>query len=61
MNTYRDNGFEYFYDTSLRLWTLYKVDDNGNQIGDAYYYNDQNQLFNHHPELNFTKNNNYDT
>lgn len=26
-----------FYDRSLRLWTAYRIDENGNQIADAEY------------------------
>jgi hypothetical protein len=28
---------EYWYDRSLRLWTILKMDRDGNQIGDADY------------------------
>lgn len=30
-------GVERFYDRSLRLWTLYTVDEDGNQVGEAQY------------------------
>ena len=37
MKTYIKNGFKYFYDNSVRLWTIYKIDSEGNQVGDADY------------------------
>jgi hypothetical protein len=32
MKQYFKNGYAYFYDTNIRLWTLYPVDANGNRI-----------------------------
>lgn len=34
-----ENGWAvaYFYDTHIRLWTVYLIDPEGNQVGDAQY------------------------
>jgi hypothetical protein len=32
MKQYFKNGYAYFYDTNIRLWTLYPVDANKNRI-----------------------------
>lgn len=37
MKTYQDNGYRYWYDPSLRSWTIIPVDGEGNQIGSAGY------------------------
>lgn len=32
MKTYQKNGFEYFWDTNIRMWTVYPIDNEGNRI-----------------------------
>ena len=32
MNTYQKSGFEFFFDTNIRLWILYPIDEIGNRI-----------------------------
>lgn len=32
MKAYVKKGYEYFYDTNIRSWTLYPVDEKGNRI-----------------------------
>lgn len=29
MNTYQRSGFEYFFDTNIRFWTLYPINPDG--------------------------------
>lgn len=55
MTSYKDNGYIYFYDTSLRLWTIFKVDAEGNQIGDADYPVRKADLKKQYPMLKFVK------
>jgi hypothetical protein len=40
---YKSNGFEAWYDTSLKLWTVTLRDKDGNQIGLAEYFNNRDQ------------------
>ena len=52
MKTYVKNGFEFFYDTSQKLWVLYPVDNLGNRIEwdkndnpiEARYFNNRKEL-----------------
>lgn len=45
MKTYQDNNYRYFYDTNIRLWTIYKVDEEGNQVeNEAYYFQNKKQM-----------------
>lgn len=32
MTTYQDSGYRYWYDRSLRMWTIYPIDESGNQL-----------------------------
>lgn len=53
MKAYIKNGYEYFYDTNIRLWTLYPVDQQGDRI--EWDKNDnpiEAQYFNNRKELN---------
>jgi len=43
--------FLYFYDRSLKLWTVYPVDADGNQIDVAEYYQNKQQI---QEQYNFT-------
>lgn len=45
----------YFYDRSIRLWTVFKVDENDYQIDTADHYHDRPQLLQQHPQFNFKK------
>ena len=46
------NGFEYFYDTTQRLWVVYPIDKEGNRIEwdsndnpiEAEYFNNKKEL-----------------
>ena len=53
--TYKDNGYIYFYDRAIKLWTIYAHDDNDYQINTANHYNDKVQLIKAYPLLKFTK------
>lgn len=55
MTTYQDNGLRYFYDVHVRMWTLYKIDSEGNQLGPAEYFGNKSQLKANYPNLTFTK------
>jgi len=55
MVTYKDSGFIYFYDRFIKLWTIYRHDENNYQINTASHYNDKEQLKEAHPELKFKK------
>ena len=37
--------FEFWYDRSLKSWTLTERDAGGNQIGDASYYHNRDRLY----------------
>lgn len=44
----------YYYDRELRLWTVYPIDDIGNQLSDeADYYHSKDHLLDALPELKF--------
>ena len=47
MKTYEQNGYRFFYDFHLRMWTIYKIDNNGNQLGSAEYYSKDRLLLNY--------------
>lgn len=54
MKTYQDNGFRYFYDASFRLWTIYEIDKEGNQVSkEAEHFGDKAQLLAVYPGLLF--------
>lgn len=53
MTTYQDNGLRYFYDVHVRMWTLYKIDNEGNQVGHAEYFGNKGQLKANYPYLKF--------
>jgi hypothetical protein len=37
--------YQYFYDREIRLWTIYEIDSEGNQLGgEANHYHDRGQL-----------------
>lgn len=54
MTTYEDNGYRYFYDTHVRMWTIYKIDAEGNQLGYAEYHTKRALKINY-PNLSFNK------
>lgn len=47
MKTYEGFGYRWFYDYHLRIWTIYKIDEDGNQIGFAEYYPKNRLLLNY--------------
>ena len=57
MKTYEqkigDEIIRYYYDPHIRFWTLYRIDEGGNQISDAEYYGNKEQLKCNYKELNF--------
>lgn len=55
MITYKHNHIRYFYDRSIRLWTVYALDMGGFQASEAYYYGDKKQLLAVHSNFKFVK------
>ncbi len=53
MTTYQENGYRYFYDTHGKMWTVLKIDENGDQVGWAEYFNDRKQLLANYPNFKF--------
>ncbi len=53
MTTYLDDGYQYFYDSHTKMWTIYKVDQGGCQIGDADYHSNRKVLKLNYPDLKF--------
>ena len=45
--------YQYFYDRNIRSWTVYKVDKNDYQIGDADYYANRSGMLIHYPKFDF--------
>lgn len=41
---YMDNGYFYFFDTVLRMWTIYECDSFGNQLETSEYVPNRKQL-----------------
>ena len=55
MTTYKHQHQLYFYDASIRSWTVYKIDINGYQISEADYYPNKARLKKYNPEFKFIK------
>lgn len=55
MTTYQENGYRYFYDTHIKMWTVLKIDENGDQVGCAEYFNDRKQLLANYQIFKFVK------
>lgn len=54
MKTYEDNGFRYFWDYHIKMWTIYPIDKDGNQISKgAEHYGYKEQLKRNYPQLIF--------
>ena len=53
MKTYQDNNYQYFYDRNIRLWTIFKLDEKGCQVGNADYAHDKSNLKANYPKLQF--------
>jgi hypothetical protein len=54
MKTYQDHDYQYFYDSLIQLWTIYRIDSDGCQVGDADWCNNKKDLKKRYPELSFT-------
>ena len=52
MKTYEKNGYRWYWDFHLKLWTIYPIDSEGNQTAPAYYCRDKKALKKSFPELN---------
>ena len=55
MKTYEDNGYRYFYDFYIKSWTIYEIDLEGFQVGNADYFSNKKQLIISYPTLKFIK------
>jgi len=56
MVTYEDNGYRYYWDTNIKLWTIYPIDAAGNQISKGCeYYGYRAQLIRNYPMIKFIK------
>ena len=60
MKTYRHKNTRYYWDFYLKLWVVYKVDADGNQIDtdgeqidEAEYYGNKAQLLANYPTFKF--------
>lgn len=54
MKTYIEFGHLYYYDTNIKLWTIYEIDKEGNQISrEADHYQNREQLKKAYPFLTF--------
>lgn len=53
MKTYQDNGYRYYYDTHIRMWTIYVIDQLNNQVGNADYHANKSRLIVNYPMLQF--------
>lgn len=53
MTTYEQDGYRYWYDTHIRMWTVLTIDENGDQVGHAEYFANRDQLKANYPEFNF--------
>lgn len=49
------SSYLYYFDTSLRLWTIYPIDGQNNQIGDAEYTPTKEHLKEAFPQLKFQR------
>lgn len=59
MKLHTSNGFSFFYDTSIKLWTLYPVNVSGERIEHDNLGNPiECQYFNNRTEVNKFLNNN---
>lgn len=57
MTTYydKDSQLRYFYDPNFKLWIIYKIDEQGNQVTNADYAANKAQLKQQYPFLTFKK------
>lgn len=55
MVTYNHESTLYFYDPYIRSWTVYKIDENGYQVGDAEHYAHKQSLKLNYPNFKFVK------
>lgn len=53
MKTYEDNGYRYWWDWTLKMWAIYSIDSNGNQVGNADYHGTKERLKTNYPQLQF--------
>jgi hypothetical protein len=58
MKTYEDiineTRYWYFYDTNIKSWTVFKVDDQNYQVGNAEHYANKKSLLKDY-KFNFKK------
>lgn len=46
----------YYYDPYLRLWAMYEIDEEGNQISrEAWYYPNKKEMLKYYPYFKFKK------
>lgn len=51
-NTEIDNiKYQFFFDPSIKSWTVYKIDKDGNQYDDIEYFANKKSLFANFPEF----------
>jgi hypothetical protein len=61
MKTYQtavgSSTYQYFYDRSIRLWTIYRIDSEGFQLQDEEtdHVHDKVQLLERYPDLDFVE------
>lgn len=54
MKTYEDAGFRYYWDYHIKMWTIYPIDEHGNQLSrGSEYYGYKEQLLTNYPMLKF--------
>lgn len=53
MKTYRHQQYRYWYDPSVRSWTVVEIDSEGNQVGDADYCCNRESLLAVYPDFTF--------
>ena len=53
MKTYGYRQLRYFYDWKIKLWTIYGVDNRGNQCTPTFYHHSKKQLLEEYPYLDF--------
>jgi len=52
-SSFNASNKKYWWDHHLRMWTLVRIDTEGNQIGEAEYFGNRTQLLKNYPFLKF--------
>jgi len=53
MRKYTSNGYEWYYSRQTQLWTIYKINGQGERVGKMTQFDNKEQLVNAYPQIKF--------